>query len=219
MRFVLERLSEPEIEPVTAAEFVRNVGEFPAAATERADDIARLIASAREWVEHDTGRALIDQSWRLTITDGVGAIYDPVQRPPPVGYYTGQTGPRVGEILLMRSPVLAITSFVTVDAAGDETAVDAATYELREADSKWPRLVGLDGTTWGTGTFRIVFRAGYANRVASPQEDASVVPDRFKQAILLHAQAHYDLDEKLMDKLLAAAEGLITPERCHFGLG
>lgn len=219
MRFTLERVSEPDIEPITAAEFVRNVGEFPAAATSRADDISRLIAGAREWAEHYTGRALIDQTWRLTITDGVGALYDPVQKPPPVGYYTGQTGPRVGEILLMRSPVLAITSFVTVDASGDETAVDAATYELREQDSKWPRLVGLDGTTWGTGTFRIVFRAGYANRVASPQEDAGVVPERFKQAILLHAEAHYDRDEKMMEKLLEAAENLIAPERCHFGLG
>lgn len=219
MRFTLERVSDPDIEPVTVAEFVRNVGEFAANATVREADIERLIAGAREWAEHETGRALIDQAWRLTITDGVGAVYDPVQRPPPEGYYTGQTGPRTGEILLMRSPVLAITSFVTVDAAGDETAVDAATYELREADSKWPRLVGLDGTTWGTGTFRIGFRAGYANRVASPQEDASVVPARFKQAILLHAQAYYDRDEKMMEKLLDAAERLIAPERCHFGLG
>ena len=219
MRFVLERVSEPDIEPITAAEFVRNVGEFDVAATTRADDITRLITAAREWAEHDTGRALIDQSWRLTITDGVGALYDPVQKPPPVGYYTGQTGPRVGEILLMRSPVLSITSFVTVDAAGDETAIDPTTYELREQDSKWPRLVGLDGTTWGTGTFRIVFRAGYANRAASPVEDATSVPDRFKQAILLHAEAHYDRDEKMMQRLLDAAEALISPERCHFGLG
>lgn len=217
MRFTLERVSNPDIEPVTNAEFVRNVGEFAAAATTRADDITRLIASAREWVEHETGRALIDQSWRLTITDGVGAIYDPVQEPQKC--YTGKTGPRAGEILLMRSPVLAITSFVTVDAAGAETAVDDATYELREADSKWPRLVGLNGTTFGSGTFRIVFRAGYANRVASPQEGASVVPDRFKQAILMHAQAHYDLDEKVMGILLDTAGRLIAPERCHFGLG
>lgn len=218
MRFTLERVSEPSVEPVTAAEFVRNVGEFAAAATTRADDITRLITTAREWAEHYTGRALIDQSWRLTITDGVGALYDAVQEPPK-GCYTGTTGPRVGEILLMRSPVLAITSFVTVDAAGDETAVDAATYELREQDSKWPRLVGLDGTTWGTGTFRIVFRAGYADLTASPVEDASVVPERFKQAILLHAEAHYDRDEKMMGRLIDAAEALISPERCHFGLG
>ena len=47
MRFVLERVSEPDIEPITAAEFVRNVGEFDVAATTRADDITRLITAAR----------------------------------------------------------------------------------------------------------------------------------------------------------------------------
>jgi uncharacterized phiE125 gp8 family phage protein len=209
MRFALERTVDPEIEPVSAAEFIRNVGEFAEAATERADDITRVIQSAREWVEHDTARALIDQTWRLTITDGTEAG-DRVSQP---GYYCGWWRSRQGEILLRRSPALAIVSFVSVDDEGDETAVDASSYELREADTKFPKIVGLNGTTWDTGTFRITFRAGYANRDVSPAEGASVVPARFRQAILLHAEAHYDHD-KDMDAMVAAAEALIAPERC-----
>lgn len=215
-RWVLERVTDPEIEPVTAAAFVRNVGEFSAAATERADDIAAVISTAREWAEKLTGRALIDQTWRLTISDGTGASYDPVQEPPPsvlCGVYTGRTS----EIALRRSPVIAISSFVSVDAAGVETTIDASTYELREADSKWPKLVGLNGASWTTGTFRITFRAGYANRDVSPAEGAEVVPARFKQAILLYAEALYDRDERRMQSLMDTAEGLIAAEACGLG--
>lgn len=210
MRYALERTVDPDIEPVSAAEFIRNAGEFSEAATERADDISRVIQSAREWSEHETGRALIDQTWRLTITDGTEAG-DSVTQP---GYYCGWWRSRQGEILLRRSPAIAIVSFVSVDDEGNETAVDASAYELREADTKFPKIVGLNGSTWDTGTFRITFRAGYANRDVSPQEDASDVPARFRQAILLHAEAHYDHDKDMVAMVDAAAR-LIEPERCN----
>lgn len=218
MRWVLERVSDPEIEPITAEEFVRNVGEFQSAATERAEDIEMLITAAREWSEKLTGRALIDQAWRLTLSDAAGGhVLDPVQEPP-AGYATGiERGPG-SSILLRRSPVIEITSFVSVDAAGEETELDAGTYELREGGSKWPRVVALNGVSWGQGTYRITFRAGYADRVTSPPEDASKVPARFRRAILLHAEAFYDRDERSMKTLLEVAEQLIDPERCGLGL-
>lgn len=214
MRFVLERTSEPEIEPVTAAEFVRNVGEYSAAATERADDIARVITAAREWAEDRTGRALIDQTWRLTLTDGHS--YDSVAEPPQVGYYCGDWYGRSGEIMLRRSPVIAITSFVSVDVEGAETAIDSDTYELREAGSKWPKLVGLNGASWTyPATYRITYRAGYADRDVSPADGVSVVPARFRQAILLYAQALYDAaDEKMSAAMIETAEKLLSGERC-----
>lgn len=212
MQFALERLVSPDIEPVSAAEFVRNVGEFSEAATERADDIARVIAAAREWAEHETSRALIDQTWRLTISDGSEAI-DSV-RAPAYGYYCGTWRPLAGEVLLRRSPALAIVSFKSVDADGDETDVDADTYELREAGTKFPKIVGLNGAAWVTGTYRITFRAGFADRDSSPQQDASVVPACFRQAILLHAEAHYDRS-KDSDAMVATAARLIRYERCN----
>lgn len=209
-RFVLERLVAPEIEPVSAAEFIRNAGEFTEAATERADDIERVLAAAREWAEHETGRALIDQTWRLTLTDGPTS--DAVAEPAPYGYYTGFF--RSGEILLRRSPAIAIVSFKSVDAAGDEADVDASTYELRDAESKFPKVVGLNGTTWGSGTYRITFRAGFADRDVSPAQDGDAVPAGFRAAILLYAQALYDNDEQA-PKMMKTAEDILRYQRCN----
>lgn len=215
MRFVLERVSEPEIEPVSAAEFIRNVQEFQSAATERADDITACITAAREWAEKETGRALIDQAWRLTLTDQVGGgAYDAVVGPAN-GYVIGWTAADASDILLRRSPAIAVTSFVSVDAAGDETMIDSDTYELREADSKWPRVVALNSGAWATGTYRLVFRAGYANRDVSPADGTSVVPARFRRAILLYAQALYDREDVSM--LMDTAAKLIEPENCNAG--
>lgn len=216
MRFVLERVTEPEVEPVTLAQMRRHLRLFDDI-TEDDDDISALITAARQWVEHETGRALIEQRWRLSLSsEFTGSGYDSVAEPPPLGYCG--TVRLSNEIQLRRSPVLSIVSFGSVDAAGDETALDAATYELREADSKWPKLVGLSGASWSFGTYRIVFRAGYADTTASPGEDGSVVPGLYKQAIKLWVEANYDRDAN-MQTLLDVAAKLIEPERCHFGLG
>jgi hypothetical protein len=212
MRWFLERVTQPDIEPLDLESMKRHLHEFISVTT-RDDDITGLIQGAREWAEDATGRALIDQQWRLTITDNP-ALVDAVQEPScPCGVYT----PRPSEILLRRSPVLSIVSFVTVDSEGDETAVDSDTYELRLANSKWPRIVALNGATWNTGTYRIVFRAGYADRDVSPPEDASEVPFRFKQAMKLWAQATYEPDEHSQE-VLDVAERLIESERCGLGL-
>ena len=101
---------------------------------------------------------------------------------------------------------------------GAETTIDAATYQLREADSRWPTVVRLSGTTWATGTYRILFRAGFADQTSSPTTGAEVVPQRFKQAIRLYAEALYNRDERLMEKLLEAAEKLIRPESSDLSL-
>lgn len=209
-RFVLERVSDPEIEPVSIAEMKVHLGEYDTLAASRETEIEAKVAAAREWAEDFTGRALIDQTWRLTFGDQ--SAIDPVAEPAATTIPSETAGT---EIYLRRSPALAIVSFVSVDSAGVETAVDAADYELREADSKWPRLVALNGATWATGLYRIVFRAGYANRDVSPAEGAEVVPERFRQAIMLYAEALYDREN--MDLLMRTAEGLIKGERVELG--
>ncbi len=216
MKFILERVSEPDIEPVTLAEMKRHLKCFDSV-TDEDDDIAALITVAREWAEAYTGRAMIDQSWRLTIDQHGYLAGDDVGGRP--GYCSGRfQWARVGEIMLRKAPALAITSFVTVDANGVETAVDVDTYELREADSKWPRIVALSGATWTTGAMRITFRAGFADRLGSPQEDATVVPQRFKQAIKLYVEAHYDRDPAMMERLIDAARNLIKSERSELSI-
>lgn len=212
MRWAIERVSDPDIEPVSVATFVRNVGEFQAAATDREDDITAKLQAAREWAENHTGRALIDQAWKQSV--GEDSYFDVVAGPAD-GICGAVARWCATEIILRRSPVLAITSFVSVDAAGEETELDPDSYELRDANTKRPRVVAL-GAPWTTGLYRITFRAGYANRDSSPQQDASVVPARFGQAILLYAQALYDVDDKAMQTLMDTAEKLIDPESCHF---
>lgn len=212
MKFVLERVTEPEIEPVTLAEAKRHLGEFEDVTT-RDDDVTALITAAREWVEDYTGRALIDQQWRLTFGDA--ATVDAVTTPTVPNMATEALGT---EIYLRKSPALSIVSFVSVAADGTTTAVDADDYELREADGKWPRIVALNGAAWTSGVYRLVFRAGYADRDVSPAEGAEVVPERFKMAMKLWIEAMYDRDERMMSVLLDTAKGLIRSERADIGL-
>ena len=122
---------------------------------------------------------------------------------------------------MRKAPAIAITSFVTVDSEGVETAIAASEYELREADSKWPLVFPLSGATWTNGaTLRIVFRAGFAAGIGSPdpEPDLSLIPQRFKQAVLLRAEAYYDRDVKSMQIYLDAAEALIRPEKAELGM-
>jgi uncharacterized phiE125 gp8 family phage protein len=219
MRFILEPVTEPDIEPVTLAE-----AKMHLRCTETAEDdlITSLIVAAREWVERYTGRALIDQTWRLTIEQTPVVSGDSVS-----GYTAGSCigrfqWERVGEIMLRKAPVLAISSFVTVDAAGAETAVAADTYQLREAHSRWPRLVALSGATWGTENFRITFRAGFADRTGSPQQNADEVPARFKQAIYLIVGHLFENRESVLVGLTAAelpmgVKWLLQSEKSELG--
>lgn len=206
MKWLLEPVTGPDIEPVDLARMKRELGEF-ASVTENDTDITAKIQAAREWVEDYCGVALIDQSWRLTIDQtGALALSGSV-------YRCGTAGSTLREIHLRRSPVLAITSIATVDADGVETIVDPATYQLREGDSKWPRVVPVGAAAWQNSNLRIVFRAGFADLSVSPPEDASDVPERFKQAVILWVKGNYDGDKDAD----VAAERLLRPLRCHLG--
>lgn len=232
MNFTLERVSQPDIEPVTLAEMKRHLRCF-LSVTDEDDDITALIVAAREWVEDYTARALIDQTWRLTLgsrLSGYSIGGDRVSGyTPGLGFGCGWFGERdwlhwmrSGEIMLRKAPIIALTSFVSVDQAGAETAIDPASYELREANSKWPRLVPLNGISWPTtgifAGFRVTFRAGFADRTGSPQQDASVVPTRFKQAMKLWAEANYDRDPVMMPLLLDVAQQIVKPERADLSI-
>lgn len=197
MNFLLERTAEPEIEPITLAEMKRHLRLFDDITSED-NDVSGLITVAREWVEEYTGRALIDQTWRLTVED-----------------YT------TGVIMLRRSPVLAVLSMVSVDAEGAETTIDASTYEVREAASRWPTLVPLSGATWPTGVLRITFRAGFADRTGSPQQDGSVVPAVIKQAMKLVAAHYYDNRApvnigNITTELPLGIKFMLASQRCNF---
>lgn len=220
MQFVLERVTEPEFEPVTLAQMRLHLRTYGSDTDEDAQ-IEGLITAAREWVEDYTARALIDQTWRLSINqqsivsgDTVGGF---TLAP---GYYVGRFDwfQRLGQVMLKKSPVLAITSFVSLDQDGVETTIDASTYQLRDAASRWPRMAAKSGATWGSGDFQITFRAGFADTTSSPQQGAEMVPERYKQAIKLWVEANYDRDPANMPLLLKTAEALIKSERVELGI-
>lgn len=226
MKFILERTVDPTIEPVTLAEMKVHLRTF-AGDTGEDDYITGLIKGAREWVEDYSGRALFDQTWRLTIAGQYhGYVGGDIVGGYRVGYYSYGAGSREweywlrrGQILLRKSPVLSIVSFKSVDIAGVETDIDAATYELREIDSRWPRIAPLNGATWPACTdLRIVFRAGFADQDISPPDDATVVPERYKQAMKLWAEANYDRDDKTMQLYLDTAERLVKSDRSELGM-
>jgi len=202
MHFVLERVSEPEIEPILLDEMKRHLRGFDDITSEDTD-IEGLITVAREWVEDYTGRALIDQTWRMTVT----------------GYESGA-------IPLRRSPVLSLESFTSVGADGVETSLEDPgsptinTFQIAEPDSKWPRLVPLTGASWTAGTLRIVFRAGFADRSISPQEGGEAVPRTVRQAIKMIAAHYYDLRAPVVVGTIASelplgVKWLLASQRCN----
>lgn len=200
MNFVLERIVDPATEPVTLAQAIQQVREFSSASQATQDQLSALIVNAREWVEDETGHALMDQRWRLTLGDNLLTGSDVS------GYLPYATGvwAQNDSIYLRRTPVIALTKFVSVASDGTETAIAASAYSLLDAGSKWPRIVSAAGT-WTDERLLIEYRAGYADMLGSPTGSAADVPQRFKQAILLHVEAHYNRDEKMMDKLMEAA--------------
>lgn len=167
----------PAIEPVTAAEmdtFLRGDGSLEAADL---DLITSLIASAREYVEGYTRRALITQTWTLfldswpTVSDNLG-WWDGVREG---SISQGQRG----FIELPLSPLLTVTSVKTYGADNVATPFAASSYFL-DKNSSPGRLVLNPGLAWpipgrSINGIEVVYTVGYgpaATDVPSPLRTA-----------------------------------------------
>ncbi len=206
--YKLDRLTQPDMEPVTLTEMKNHL---------RVDDdwttddtkITGLIKTARLWYEQETYRALIDQQWQQSIQN---------ERHPAALQSLGLASIDLAkEIILQRSPVLEILAFVTVSADGTEVDVDETAYRLDDAGTKWPRLVLLTGFS-SCAELRIRFRAGFANRTGSPQDGAEKVPETAKDAMKLYAEALYDRDKDSMNLLIDTATMLAKQESACIGI-
>lgn len=225
MIYALERVSGPEVEVFTVDQIKKYLRTYSTTEDDTEnEDITDLIKSAREWVEQFTGHVMVDSVWRLTVV-GPTVAGDVVSGlTVSDGGSTGTTSlTPLGELLLRRTPVLAVTSVYSRDASGTTTPMADTEYEVREAASRYPRIFPLNYATWFTGgvvggDLSIEFRAGYADRDSSPQQAGEAVPAIFKQAMKLWMEANYDRDSKTMELLLENAEKMVEPYRVDLGM-
>lgn len=150
----------PALEPVTIAD----ARAFLRLSTDSEDDILhRLLVTARELVEAETGLALIDQTWRLRV----------------------DRWPRSGRLALFRYPVRAVTAVVAY--RPDGTAISFSPEEFVLHQGRRPQRVYMaqypDAADF-TG-LEVDFLAGFG-------ETPETVPDTLKQAILSLAAHLYE---------------------------
>lgn len=143
----LKLIQAPETEPLTLAEVKAHLrcGDDEDAL------LAVLIQAAREFAEHQTGRALITQTWEQVLD-----AFPPV------------------ELSLGKPPVASVSSIVYVNEAGDDTTLPDTAYSVdleTGGGSGW--VLPAAGTSWPTtlGTanaVRVRFVCGYGNAAAVP---------------------------------------------------
>ena len=135
--------------------------------TESAEDdlIESMLWAAQDMAEQATGRALMTQTWELSLEDWY--------------YIIGLTSP----------PVQSITSITYTDDAGVVQTLAADQYTLMNDDFGCSRIVPAYGVTWpenrgDSESIRVTFVAGYAN--------AAAVPQAIKAWIKLQVSAMYE---------------------------
>jgi len=161
----LTRSTGPTSEPVTVAE-----AKAQAVIEGTTDDdlIARFVSVAREQLEDETGRALMTQTWVLTL----------------------DSFPDEDVIYLPRPPLASVTSIAYVDTAGSSQTWSSDEYDVdATSDVRKGRVTPAYGYSWPStrdqaGAVTITYVAGYGA--------AGDVPEQLKQAIVLLVSAMYE---------------------------
>ena len=113
--------------------------------------ITGMIAAATETAEQITGRAIMPQTWELTLDAFPGAFE------------------------LTRIPAVSVTSLKYTDSAGVLTTMDAADYTMDIADDfGFAYVIPAYGAEWPTArdqvnAVAVRYVAGYANAAAVPE--------------------------------------------------
>src|SRR5690606_20838877 len=156
MAWALVRVAPPAEEPVMLEEAKLHLRVDT---TDEDTLISSLIVSAREHVEAFQLRALVTQTWRLSLDEF------------PAG--------RV--IRLPRPPLQSVTSITYIDPTGAQQTLDSSVYDV-DADSEPGRVVLKADASWPEvadvpGAVQVEYAAGYG--------DAAAVPEVVRQAMLL----------------------------------
>ena len=183
MRTSVILVGAPATEPCTVAE----LKTWARIDTSTEDSmLGDLIGAARQEAEKFLGRALVTQTWELTLDlqrSSLDALLgDGVYDLPITTLYSGL--PRV--ITLPYAPASSITSVKTYGVDDTETTMTASTYSLDAAGS---RLVLDYGISWPSdlrveACVKIRYVTGYGA--------ASAVPYLIKVAIMAYALALYE---------------------------
>ena len=179
-------VTQPAIEPVTAAEFKSQVRDD---ALTDAEALA-WVTTARAYIEEMNNFAIITQTWRLALDrwpSGREKWWDGVRQ----GSRTELYGPSsFSDVPLPRYPLQSITSVTTFDTGNNATAVTVADVFNVDTYRTPGRLALRFGQTWPialreTNAIVIDYAAGYGTA-------AGDVPAPIKQGILLMAASLYE---------------------------
>jgi uncharacterized phiE125 gp8 family phage protein len=172
-------ITEPTVEPVTLATVylhLRLDADENSPADSHPDDsmLNQFIAASRKQAEKITRRSFVSQGLRL-VTNAF-----PTDR----------------GVVLLRPPILEVTSVSYYDADNALQVIDPANYFLTAGDKK-PKLQFLDTYAYPAlygreDALRIEYTAGYEPSDASPADYAANVPGGIKAAILIGVQLLYD---------------------------
>lgn len=166
------------------------------------DDLIRsMIDAARDAIETFTGRALVTQTWQLTIDYDWPDVEDDYC---------------VSRIVLPRPPLAAVTSVKYIDLAGDEQTLAADQYIVRKLDTgEWAiepaYLVIWPIVQCRPAAITVVFSAGAA---------VERVPPAIKQAFKLLLGHFYENRSSvnlgnIVTELPLSASWLLEPHRLH----
>ena len=179
-------VTQPAIEPVTAAEFKVQVRDD---ALTDAEALA-WVTTARAYIEEMNNLAIITQTWRLALDrwpSGREKWWDGVRQ----GSRTELYGPSsFSDVPLPRYPLQSITSVTTFDTGDNATSVTVADVFNVDTYRTPGRLALRFGQTWPialreTNAIVIDYAAGYGSA-------ANDVPAPIKQGILLMAASLYE---------------------------
>jgi len=177
----LVRIVAPAEEPITLDEARLHL-RLDADFTDDDPLVGTLIQAAREYVESDTHRALLPQTWRLT----------------------RDAFPCENALSLEASDVASVTSFSYVDATGAPTPF--AAYIL-DADATPARVVRNFGTTWPNA--RVQRNAVVVEFERQMAADPSGIPAKIKAAMKLLVGHWYENREAVLVDSRAA--GITVP--------
>jgi uncharacterized phiE125 gp8 family phage protein len=158
--------------------------------------IAHQVATAREYVEAQTGRALMTQTWKLWL--------DRFPRMDRVEFWPWASQV-LGAILLPRPPVQSVTSIVWHGSDGSTHTVDPTTYVF---DNKHaiPRVVTAFNSSW-PDTTPLASIDGVEVTLVAGAVDRAHVPHMAIQAILLMLGHWYmNREEVVVDLRVKAIE-------------